>query len=430
MSARKFHLAFFTKFGAPAWRALGGHEDTGDWWTGDYYVELAQRLELACFDALFFEDGAALTRTGPALKADLRNSIYSPQHDPLPLLPVLARETEHIGLIATASVAVHNPYVFAREMSTIDSLSRGRTGWNIVTTGYPGAVGRPPIPDEARYDAAEEFMRVCRSLWTSWQPDALVRDAQAGVYVDPDKVALIDVQGRYFSARGALNTLPSPQRMPVIAQAGGSPAGRDFAARHAEIMVTTTVGGVEAMRAVRDDMRARAASYGRDPDDIKVFYIANIAFADGGMEELASMISDEQVEVMRTAFSFITRIDLSGYALDAPFPVGLEAGGHTSILHSLEELGRQGRSLRYVLLAYNYGLGQLELVGSPAQVADCMAAAMEEIGGDGFFIHGTSVSSEDYLKKLTEGVVPRLRELGVIRTSYTGATFRDVLREF
>jgi FMN-dependent oxidoreductase (nitrilotriacetate monooxygenase family) len=435
MTHIRFHLGFFSKFGPLAWQAGPDRSYGAAWADGDVFVDLVTKLEGAKMDFVFFEDTLAISDAyAGTMELDLKQAAYTPKNDPLPLLPVLARSTDRIGLIATASTSFYPPYLLARTFSTLDSLCRGRVGWNVVTTGENRAAqnfGLDAIPShQDRYGVADEFMDLVDQLWASWDDGAVVRDEVSGTYVDFTKVHPIHFDGVHYRSRGPLNTTPSPQGRPVIAQAGSSDRGRAFAARHAEVIIATTAGGVAGMKAFRDDIRGRLASNGRDPDSCKVFFLTAPIFDDAPPDE-RSHVSDAAFEHFLAMMSAIIDIDFSKYDLDGPFPAHIETNATMSMLTDLKRRGEQGLTLRQALLAQGFGKGEFELRGTPETVGEMMIEAMDEIGGDGFLINGTrGQTTPTFLSAITDGLVPNLQAAGAVRTEYRAKLLRDVLREF
>lgn len=434
MAHKKFHLGYFTKFGAPAWHAADNQFEGGDWWNGRYFIDLARKLEASHFDLMFFEDTVTVSRAlGGVMDTDLKYGLYAPKHDPVALLAYLSAATEKLGMVATASTTFYPPYLLARAFSTIDSLSNGRIGWNVVTSSENHAARNFGIetlpPAHERYDVAEEFMEVVTQLWNSWEDGALVRDLATGTYVDPAKVHEINYKGKYHASLGPLNTLPSPQRKPVIAQAGTSPRGRDFAAKHAEMIFAVTAGGIAGMKAFRDDIRARLVKFGRDPDSAKIIFAAPVRFTEGKGAALPPL-TDRQFEIMLAYYSSFMDLDLSKFDPDQPIPESAQALGHTSFLDFLKEGGKKGMTLREGLIEQRLGAADVGLVGSPEEIADNLAAAMDEIGGDGFMIIAADEATPDYLSKVTDRLVPRLKAIGAMRTEYSGNTLRENLLAF
>ena len=434
MAHTKFHLGYFTKFGATSWPG-DGKEFGSQWADGSYHKELAKILEAAKFDFVFFEDTLIVgDRYANSMELDLKNATLSPKLDPLPLLPVMAQETSHIGLIATASTTFYPPYLLARLLSTIDSLTKGRAGWNMVTSSERNAALNfgidKMLPPTERYDIADEFVELVKQLWDSWEEGALVADPQSGIYVDHTKVHTVDFEGKHFRSRGPLNTLRSPQGYPVLAQAGASERGREFSSKNAEVVLGMMTGGVPGMKAYREDIRARAEKQGRNPDDIKVIFLTPVnIYPDGGeppeISEAEKQASFEHNIVMASSS---LDVDFSQYDLDAPVPQNIAAGGHTSALDSMKKSGRdEGKSLRDLFSA-GKGSSGMDFSGTAEQVAEKMMAVMDEVGGDGFLIEGAGYNRQ--LPDLVTGVIPALQKAGAVRTEYIGTTLREILLEF
>ncbi|WP_194235952.1 NtaA/DmoA family FMN-dependent monooxygenase [Streptomyces acidicola] len=432
--SRMFHLGFFSSFSPPAWHAATDRAHGEDWWSGDYHARLARHVEEACFDFLFFEDTSGVSRMfGGSMDTDLKNSLSAPKNDPVALISYLSAVTTRLGLISTASTTLYPPYLLARLYSTVDGLSRGRAGWNIVTSSEEesahnyGYEALPP-PGE-RYDRAEEFVDVARQLWTSWEEGAVVRDHDRGIHTDPAKVHEINHVGKHFKVRGPLNSFPSPQRVPVLAQAGGSPRGRDFAARNAELIMATTIGGIDAMRAFREDIHGRMKTFGRSPDECRIMYATHVHVTDGS-RDLRSTVTDSQLVSMLGKHAAHIGVDLFQYDLDAPLPEDVVANGTTSMLDSIKDKGRQGITLREAILDICLGDDELGVVGTADDIAHNLAGAMEAVGGDGFIIMATQNANEEHVSGILDEVVPRLQRMGVARTGYSGATLRENLFAF
>ncbi len=369
----RFHLGwFFQGSSAQAW----GEPWTGaigrDWMQPDLVVDIARALERACFDYMLIEDSSYVGESyGASRDIYLRNALAVPRQDPSVVAAILTQATSRIGIVPTFATFAYPPYLLARLVATLDQVSAGRIGWNAVTGSSDMAArnfGLDGLPEhDTRYDMADEYMAVVNGLWGSWEPDAIVNDEAAGVFVDPAKVHSIDYAGQHYRSRGPLNSGPAPQGRPVIAQAGGSPRGRQFAARYADTIVAA-VRGPDAMRAYRDDLRARAAAQGRDPDGCKLLFL--IAPILGETEEEAQLQkrrrADWAVRRMDTRlahFSKITNIDFG--ALDLDTPLGeLTTNGHQQSL--AEFLRRAGnRTLRQTMADFESTVQSVELVGTP-----------------------------------------------------------------
>jgi FMN-dependent oxidoreductase (nitrilotriacetate monooxygenase family) len=436
MAARKFHLGWFMNFTPDDWNtplASGGMP-----WDGQFYIEMAQNLERACFDYIMIEDTLMVSEAyGGSMDAYLKHAIMAPKHDPAPLAAILALSTSKLGVVATMSTSFYPPFMLARLCSTLDHIAGGRFGWNIVTSGEDGSArnfGMDKLYEhDLRYDMADEYLDLVNQLWDSWEPDAVVRDRETGTYADPAKVHTIDFAGKFYKSRGPLNTVPSPQIRPTFVQAGGSPRGREFASRNADSIIATATG-IEGMKAYRDDVRARAERNGRDPDDVKVLFLVSPII--GATEEEArakqarAAESGYAIETTLAGISSVTDIDFSKFDLDEPLPEGLTTNGERGSLDKFAQWG-SGKTLRQLVADRLNASGCIELVGTPDQIAQTMGEAMEEVGGDGFLITSAGQRlSRARIADLTDGLIPALQRRGLTRTSYTHQHLRDTLREF
>ncbi len=437
MADTRFHLAWFMNFTPDEWREPFGQG--GYPWDGQFYIEMAQSLERACFDLIMIEDKLMVPETyGKSRDLSLRHAMMVPKADPAPLAVAMGMATKHLGVVATMSTMAYPPFMLARLSSTIDSLTKGRFGWNVVTSAEDlmaknfGMDQLPPRED--RYAMADEYMDVVGKLFDSWEPDAVVLDRENGIYADGSKVHTVDHKGRFYQVRGPLNTVPSPQRRPVYLQAGASPRGRDFAAQHADAIVSVA-NGVEGMKEFRADIRARAAKIGRDPDEIKVFFCITPSLGETEAEARARYehvtMSDNFVTDVLISISAITEIDFAQFELDKPLPEKLVTNGESGTLDKFQQWG-SGKTLRQLAAAGGGGLvSSLELIGTPAQVAQKMGEAMAEVGGDGFLITTPVLRvSRRYITEIVDGLVPELQKRGLTRTEYKHQLLRDNLREF
>lgn len=437
MARKKFHLGWFMNFTPDEWREPFGQGGTP--WDGQFYIEMAQTLERACFDYIMIEDKLMVSETyGGSRELGLRGGVMAPKHDPAPLAVAMGMATRHLGVVATMSTLAYPPFLMARLCSTVDSLTKGRFGWNVVTSAEDLAAqnfGLDKLPPrELRYEMAEEYMEVMGKLFGSWEPDAVLRDRAKGIYADHTKVHPINHQGKFFKVRGPLNTVRSPQGRPVYLQAGASPRGRDFAAKHADSIVSVATG-VESMKAFRNDIRARASAIGRDPDSIKVMFCVTPAL--GETEEDARAKLNRQlntphfIDDMLASISAITDIDFSKFELDSPLPERLVTNGEQGSLDKFQQWG-SGKTLRQLVVDGAGGLvSSVELIGTPQSVAARMAEVMEEVGGDGFLITTPVLRvGRRYLVEVADGLVPELQRLGCTRTEYKHQLLRDNLQEF
>jgi FMN-dependent oxidoreductase (nitrilotriacetate monooxygenase family) len=435
MQARPFHLAWFMNFSGPrTWSTPFPDADARRWTNGDFYVDMIRAMERGCFDYMMLEDSSMVSDAyAGSSEVDLKYGLYAPKHDPIPLVPVLARATKHIGIVATASTTFYPPFLLARSMATLDHLTEGRVGWNIVTSSEHRAAqnfGMDQIWEhDNRYDRADEFVELVTQLWGSWDQDAVVMDRGTGVYVDHTKVRTIDFEGKYFKSRGPLNTMPPLQGRPVFCQAGGSPRGREFAAHHADTLLASAQG-IEAMKEYRNDIRTRMGNYGRSPDTCKVMFIVSPIIGDtheDALEKKRRMTaqSDAKIEMALGHLSALTENDFSTFDLDQPLE-DVETNGHRTTLSNFIKMGAGGKTLREVALGWSSS--SLDLVGTPDEVAGQMGEAMEEVGGDGFLISGGL--SRRFISEIADGLCPALQRRGLIRDGYEHAHFRDNLLAF
>ena len=437
MTDRRFHLGWFMNFTPDEWREPFGQG--GLPWDGKFYVEMAQALERACFDYIMIEDKLMVPQTfGGSTELSLTNAMMVPKHDPAPLAVAMGMATSRLGVVATMSTLAYPPFMLARLSSTIDSLTSGRFGWNIVTsaedlTAQNFGLEKLP-PRDLRYAMAEEYMDVVNKLFASWEKDAVVLDRERGVYADHTKVHPIHHKGDFYSVRGPLNTVPSPQHRPVYVQAGASPKGRDFAAQHADSIVSVA-SGVESMKAFRADIRARAAAAGRDPDSIKVMFCVTPVLGETQEEAQAKqqrMISAPHfINDMLSSISAITEIDFAQFDLDKPLPYELKTNGEQGSLDKFQQWG-SGKTLRELVVGGVGGLvSSVELIGTPDQVAERMGEVMDEVGGDGFLITTPVLRvSRRQIIEVADGLVPALQKRGLVRTAYAHETLRENLMAF
>src|ERR1700743_534057 len=280
MVAKPFHMGWFLQGSSvQAWgESWTGHIGT-TWMVPELFVDMARSLERAYFDYVLLEDSSYVGESwGGSTELYLKHAIAVPRQDPSVVASLMTQATSRIGIVATFGTFAYPPYLLARLIATLDQVSEGRISWNAVTGSSDFAAmnfGMQGMPEhDLRYDMADEYMEVCRRLWASWEPGAIIADRHGGHLVDHTTVHAVNYQGKYFSTRGPLNSGPAPQGQPVIAQAGGSPRGRKFAAAHADTIVAH-VKGIEGMKAYRDDVRKHMVAQGRNPDDCKVLFLVN-----------------------------------------------------------------------------------------------------------------------------------------------------------
>lgn len=402
--------------------------------TLSHWVETAQILERGRFDALFIADALGpLEVYQGRVDAALRDGIQTPTDDPLLLVAAVAAATERIGIAVTVSSTYERPYQFARKMTTLDHLTNGRVGWNIVTSALDSAARNlgldQQIPHDERYAIADEFMDVVYALWEgSWEDDAVVFDREAGVFADPAKVHPVAHEGEHYRVPGIALSEPSTQRTPVLFQAGTSPAGRDFAARHAEGVFLSTYKP-EIARGLVDDIRARAAAAGRDPRDLKFITIATVIVAETDAEARAKYedyLSYASLEGALARYSALLHIDLSELDPDVPLEY-VETEGIRGLVEGFTRLDPTRTWTPRALAEFvGVGGGGPVIVGSPATVADELERWVEEADLDGFNIADPvpPVSLRDFV----DLVVPELQRRGRVWREYEGETLREYFR--
>ncbi|WP_238891875.1 LLM class flavin-dependent oxidoreductase [Achromobacter insuavis] len=395
-----------------------------------HYAELARRAEAAKFDAIFLADSVGVRNTD---LASLSRTARSDHFEPLTLLSALAAVTEKIGLIATVSTTYNEPYHVARKFASLDHISGGRSGWNLVTSSGQGEAQNFNLDEHVeharRYARAAEFHDVVLGLWDSWEDDAFLRDKHSGQYFDPAKLHPLRHRGEHFSVRGPLNVSRSPQGRPVVVQAGASPAGRDLAARTAEVIFVAHQTFDEAQAFYRD-IKGRAVEYGRDPDDIKIMpgIFPVIGRTQAEAEEKFARLQDliHPVVGVQLLSNMIGGFDLSGYPVDGPLPDIPETNGGKSRQQLLIDLARRDNlTIRQLYLRIAGARGHQQVVGTPQSVADQLQQWFEEDGADGFNIMSPWLPGG--LDDFIELALPELRRRGLFRSEYEGATLRQHL---
>jgi FMN-dependent oxidoreductase (nitrilotriacetate monooxygenase family) len=409
---------------------LWGRDDTRqtEYASLDPWIELAQILEKGRFDALFLADVVGVYdnyRGGP--ETSIREAMQVPVNDPTLLIPAMAAVTEHLGFAFTSSILSDHPYNFARRASTLDHLTKGRVAWNIVTSYLPGAAqnlgfGHLPNHDD-RYDRGDDYLDVVYKLWeASWEDNAVVADPTTGVYADPDKVHLINHEGPYYTVPGPHLCEPSPQRTPLLFQAGTSERGREFAARHAECAFVT--GSVQSSARIVADVRSRAVRYGRLAEDIKFFQALSPVV--GGTEaeakeKEAELRHDLSIEGGLAHMSGNMGADLGEIDLDLPLSE-FDFNGVQGMFKTLVEAAPD-KSWTFRDLARRQISGQFA-TGSPEQIVSRLEA-YADVGIDGFnLIYATTPGTfVDFI----EGVSPLLQKKGLMQNDYEQGPLRQKL---
>ncbi|MGH1588698.1 LLM class flavin-dependent oxidoreductase [Methylobacterium phyllosphaerae] len=382
----------------------------------------------AKFDAFFMADHLAVMNM--PMEA-LRRSATVTSFDPLTLLPALAVLTERIGLIATASTTYNEPYHVARKFASLDHISKGRAGWNLVTSHNPDEAlnfGRDEhVGHATRYARAREFFDVVTGLWDSWADDAFTMDPESGLFFDPAKMRVLDHKGEHLKVKGPLNVARPVQGWPLIVQAGASEAGKQIAAETAEMVFgsSSTLGAAQAYYA---DVKGRMRAVGRDPDHLKILPACVVVLGETEAEAKAKRERlDDLVHTDSGLANLSVRlgVDASGFDLDAPLPDLPETNSSKSNQAQIVEYARATGATVRELARKVGGYGGLHMVGAPAQVADQMQEWLETRGCDGFNLMFHTVPGG--LDDVVDGLVPELQRRNLFRTEYEGTTLREHL---
>jgi FMN-dependent oxidoreductase (nitrilotriacetate monooxygenase family) len=421
MADSNYHIA--------GWRHPDAYVDAGS--NIQRWIEFAQTLERGKLDMLFVADVIGVPGT-----RDMESLSYQPTIDkfePFTLLAALSGVTKNIGLVATSATAYNEPYSVARVLGSLDHLTGGRAGWNLVTGGsYEDAanfsVGQHAAHGD-RYERAEEFVDVVRGLWASYDAGAFPRDKTTGRYLDPSKLHTLNHKGKYFSVKGPLSVSRPPQGYPVIVQAGTSEPARKLSARVADV-VFTAQSAIEDAKAFYADVKGRMQQYGRHPDDLKVMpgvamYVGRSAQeAEEKFEELNALIPIE-VSVSRLG-RMLGGVDLSGYDLDGPMPeIASNSARVSTPLNYVRLAKRDNLTLRQVATRSGAAKDHWTLVGTPRQIADELEHWFVEKAADGFNLLPPHVPAA--LNEFVDLVVPELQRRGLFRTEYEGAMLRQNL---
>jgi len=426
---RRLHLGAFMRpvsIHAGAWRYPGAWPDAN--FSFPRLKALIQKLEAGKFDAFFMADHLALLNM--PIEA-LRRSHTVTSFDPLTLLPALAAVTERIGLIATASTTYNDPYHVARKFASLDHISNGRAGWNVVTTANPDAAQNfghdAHMAHGERYKRAREFYEVVTGLWDSFADDAFIRDVESGIFWDPAKMHVLNHVGPELSVRGPLNVARPVQGWPLIVQAGASDAGRQLAAETAE-MVFAAGGPIADARAFYADVKSRAAAAGRNPDHIKILPGALVVVGDtveAAREKRARLDGLVHYESAIGALSIALGVDARAFDPDGPLPEIPETEASKSGRERAIAIARRENLTVRQLAQRLGGYGGAAIVGTPQTIADEMQEWLETRACDGFNVMFPFVP--EGLDAFVEQVVPELQRRGIFRLDYEGTTLREHL---
>ncbi len=429
MAARQLHLGAFMRpvsIHTGAWRYPSAWPDAN--FSFPKLARLTQKLEAGKFDAFFMADHLALLNMPIE---SLRRSHTVTSFDPMTLLPALAAVTERIGLIATASTTYNDPYHVARKFASLDHISNGRAGWNVVTTANPDAAQNfghdEHMAHGERYKRAREFYDVVTGLWDSFADDAFIRDVESGIFWDPSRMHVLNHKGPELSVRGPLNVARPVQGWPVIVQAGASEAGRQIAAETAE-MVFAAGGLMSDAQAFYADVKSRAAAIGRNPDHLKILPGALVvvgATVEEARAKRAHLDSLVHYESAIGSLSSVLGVDARAFDADGPLPEIPETEASKSGRERAINLARrEGLTVRQLAQRLG-GYSGAAMVGTAATIADEMQAWLEGRACDGFNIMFPYVPGG--LDDFVDEVVPELQARGLFRREYEGTTLREHL---
>ncbi len=423
---RKFHLnAFLMNAGHhdAAWRHPRTQPERATDLT--YFQELARTAERGKLDSLFLADGLALW-------GKVRYNVLG-GFEPITLLSALAAVTERVGLIATVSTTFNEPFHVARKFASLDHISGGRAGWNIVTSSSLDEARNFGLDEHLehslRYSRAREFVDVATKLWDSWEDDAPVIDRASGIYADTGRIHELGHIGEFFRVQGPLNVQRSPQGYPLLVQAGSSEDGKEFAAQYAEAVFTAQQTLADGQTFYKD-LKSRLARYGRAPEDVKI--LPGICPIIGDTEARARELEEELTELQIPEYglaqlSSMVGVDLTGLPLDGPLPDlpdERDINGNKSRFTLVAELARRdGLNLRQLIARLGGGRGHRVFAGTPEQIADQLEEWFTQDAADGFNIMPPFLPGG--LADFVDLVVPILQRRGLFRTEYTGRTLRD-----
>jgi alkanesulfonate monooxygenase len=414
-----YHLA--------AWRhpraSAGGNMEL------QHAVRVTQAAERGLLDMAFLADGVGI-RFNDVPRGALSHTCKNVQFEPLTLLSALAMVTQRVGLVATASTTYNEPYHIARKFASLDHISGGRAGWNVVTSATDmeaqnfGLVGAPP--KTGRYDRAGEFVEVVKGLWESWEDDAFIRDQASGLNYHPDKVHPLNHEGKHFRVAGPLNVARTPQGRPIIVQAGASEDGRELAAATADV-VYAAAQTLDDARAYYTDVKGRMAKYGRRPDQLKI--MPGIMAVPGRTRQEAQdtyQVLQDLVQPVVGLGALANYLgDLSDYDLDGPVPEPVNGRDHSRGQIFLEMARRGKLSIRQLYLSIAGGNGHRTVVGTPADIVDAMEEWFHNDAADGFNLLPPWLPGG--LDDVVDQVIPEMQRRGLYRTAYEGTTLRENL---
>ncbi len=410
-----------------AWRTPEAPKSPGN--NLPHYIETAQLAENGLFDMLFWADSAGIWGGD---KEALSRMCRVAWIEPLVMLSALAAVTKHIGLVCTSTTTYDQPFSLARRFQSLDVLSGGRAGWNLVTSANQAEAANfgadRHMAKSDRYRRAREFADVVLGLWNSWDDDAFIEDKESGLFFDPDRLHILDHEGEHFKVKGPLNVPRSPQGHPVMVQAGASEEGRELAAATADVIFVATPT-IELARDYYADVKERVAKHGRNPDHVKI--MPGCAALVGETEEDAAAKFDRLQRLIHPQLgvrqlSNYIGFDLSGYDIDGPLPeIPKDEVSNSRVDLLVDWARRDNLTIRRLYEAISGGRGHFVIQGSPTKIADTMEEWFTTGAADGFnFLSQTLPGG---LRDFIELVVPELQKRGLFRTEYEGATLRENL---
>jgi FMN-dependent oxidoreductase (nitrilotriacetate monooxygenase family) len=423
---KKMFLAAIPTGNAHSWRHPGAHAESDI--DLDFYRHIATTVERGKFDMIFFADSVSVRHDRIGWD-HLKGSGGCNYPDGMTMLGVMAALTRHVGLVSTASTTYHHPYHIARKVATVDHLTKGRAGWNLITSGQDTEAFNfgldEQLPTEVRYERAQEFLEIVLDLWDSWEDGAVIRDMASKAYFDPARVHTLRHEGTHFKVQGPLNLSRPPQGHPVLCQAGGSETGWELAARTADLLFAKANSLAEGQQFLRQ-VKARMEKYGRTPDQLRIMMslVVIVGQTEKEAQEKARAVEAlaTEAENRATLGHYIPGIDFSSYPLDEPLPDTVEINRAAKRFRVFLEKDNRRLTLRELMQSSN---GTLTLVGTPGQIADTMVRWVDEGATDGFNLHVPIVPSG--LDEFVDLVVPELQSRGAFRTEYEGTTLRENL---
>ena len=421
------------------WRMPGSWAGYPYYSSSEFYEDLARTAERGMFDLLFFGDtGGTSEDFGGNHDAVVKFGAKWPRHDMTPMIPLLARVTEHVGYALTMSTTYHHPFHIARVFNALDHVTKGRIAWNAVTSAYKGEAANwgfdVMMDHDERYRRAQEFLQVACALWDSVEPDALVLDRESGVFVEPAKVHRLDFRGDYFNVRGPLPALPSPQQRPVIIQAGQSGPGMDLAAKYADLQFSTR-RNPESMKQHRAAIDERLAKFGRRPRDLGILWSVRVQVADSvseAKEKERRYLDSIPPEAGLIEMSQWYGVDFSTATLDMTLEdFADQVKSQRGNLGSFEEMLKTtepGTTVRE--FGRDFSTQRVFVAeGTPQEIADTLETVHYETGANGGFILARGFHASDNIREFVERVVPELQRRGLVKTAYGGKTLRENLND-